>query len=85
MQLYGHLIDAPLHCYIQRPHLDVAGGFPVAIMHGHEDLVAMTRYAAKIADRLGVPLLLVHGGHFIPRECATEVRAADEREIQGLD
>ena len=46
----------------------------MAIMHGHDDLVAMTRYAAKMADRLEIPLLLVHGGHFIPRECAPEVR-----------
>lgn len=44
-------------------------------MHGHDDLVAMPRYAEKMAGRLGVPLLLVHGGHFIPRECAPEVSA----------
>lgn len=48
-------------------------GFPVAVIHGRHDLLAMPRYAERLAERLGARMVLVDGGHFVPRECAAEV------------
>ncbi|GFR52361.1 hypothetical protein Agub_g14919 [Astrephomene gubernaculifera] len=49
-------------------------GFPIKLIHGSEDIVAAPRHAARLAARLGAPLVLLPGGaHFIPRDCAAEI------------
>lgn len=47
--------------------------FPVRVVHGAHDLLAMPRYGAALARRLHAPLALLAGAHFIVRECAEQV------------
>jgi hypothetical protein len=46
---------------------------PVWYVHGRHDLLAMPKFAERLADRFGSPCVLVNGGHFIPRENSYEV------------
>ena len=50
-----------------------SGGYPIKLMHGMHDLIAMPKHASKLAGRLGARLVMVDGGHLITRECATQV------------
>ncbi|GAX78259.1 hypothetical protein CEUSTIGMA_g5701.t1 [Chlamydomonas eustigma] len=67
-----------------------SGGFPVLLIHGREDLVAEYRHAETLALRLGARLVLLHGAHFIPRECSFEISElllswTSSQELQGTD
>jgi hypothetical protein len=70
----GHLSACWSHEVTQRDVESIReGGFPVTVIHGRFDLLAMPRYAERLAERLGARMLFVDGGHFVPRECAAEV------------
>ena len=50
-------------------------GFPILVIHGAEDILAAPRHAARLARRLGAPLVMIgHSAHFTPRDAAKEVR-----------
>lgn len=70
----GHLSACWSHEVTQRDADCIRGaGFPVTVIHGRHDLLAMPKYAARLAERLGARLVLMDGGHFVPRKCAAEV------------
>mmetsp|Transcript_8499 Transcript_8499/g.25748 ORF Transcript_8499/g.25748 Transcript_8499/m.25748 type:complete len:468 (-) Transcript_8499:111-1514(-) len=48
-------------------------GFPVLLLHGEHDIVAMPKHAARLAQRLGGEFKLLDGAHFTPRENALQV------------
>lgn len=47
--------------------------FPVRLVHGCQDLLAMPKYGIKMAKRLRAPIVMLTGGHMITRECAAQV------------
>jgi hypothetical protein len=55
---------------------NLAGTFLVKVIHGNHDLVAMPRYGAQLAKKLGGYIVWANGGHFIPRENVIQVGRA---------
>ena len=58
-----------------------SGGYPIKLMHGVHDLIAMPKHASKLAGRLGARLVMVDGGHLITRECAAQVGRKAGRQL----
>lgn len=47
------------------------GQFPILVLHGREDVIALPRFGRRLARRLGAPCVELSGGHFIAREQAS--------------
>ena len=50
-----------------------SGCFPVLVLHGRQDIIALPRYGEKLAARLQAPFVALEGGHFVMREQAAAV------------
>ncbi|GAB4816031.1 hypothetical protein N2152v2_003077 [Parachlorella kessleri] len=51
------------------------GQFPILIIHGRQDVLALPKYGEKLAARLQAPCVMLEGGHFVIREQAAAVNA----------
>lgn len=60
-----------------------AAGFPVKLIHGEHDLVALPKYAASLAKRLNGEFVLLDGAHFTPRENSLQVGAGCDTLVWG--
>lgn len=50
-----------------------ADTFPVKVLHGLYDIVAAPRHAARLAQKLAAPLVMLDSAHFMTRDCVNEV------------
>ncbi|GIL83246.1 hypothetical protein Vretimale_11375 [Volvox reticuliferus] len=46
---------------------------PFKVIHGYHDTMAMPAYGERIARHARAPFIMLNGGHFVVRECASEV------------
>ena len=50
-----------------------SGRFPMMVIHGRYDILAMPKYGEQLATRLECPCMVLEGAHFVTRECGPEV------------
>ncbi len=50
-----------------------SGHFPMMIIHGRYDILAMAKYGEQLARRLECPCMMLEGAHFVTRECGPEI------------
>lgn len=50
-----------------------SGDFPVMVIHGRYDILAMPKYGEQLATRLECPCMMLEGAHFVTREAGPEV------------
>ncbi|KAG2485288.1 hypothetical protein HYH03_015963 [Edaphochlamys debaryana] len=70
----GHLNAVMTH-HLSRADLQKLreAGFPIMVVHGTDDILAVPRHAARLARQLSAPLVMLDGAHFITRDCAPEL------------
>ncbi|KAG2427102.1 hypothetical protein HXX76_012613 [Chlamydomonas incerta] len=71
----GHMNAVMTHSLSKQEYAQLrSAGFPILVIHGAEDILAAPRHAARLARRLGAPLVMIgHSAHFTPRDAAAEV------------
>lgn len=50
-----------------------SGQFPMMVIHGRYDILAMAKYGEQLARRLECPCMMLEGAHFVTRECGPEI------------
>ncbi len=50
-----------------------SGHFPMMVIHGRYDILAMAKYGEQLARRLECPCMMLEGAHFVTRECGPEI------------